>query len=158
MVCITTLDYTDCVAIDRGVGQLSAFTLDEIRRGIEDNDYRERAPDFRPTFVGLADSVVKDELKEAEKRERVEKQMTQATLVLVPSTPSLTLLDGPRTPGQPTHPEDPKNSGSSTESKIEGTPNTFILEFLRDCSFCLGGSFRQLLWPRTQNIVRLAVS
>jgi len=157
-VCITGIVDSDYAVIDRGVKQLTAFTLDEIRLGIDDEDYRERAPDFRPTFMGLADSMVRDDTKEVEKQAGLEQRTTQQTPATVPPAPSPIIWDAPRTPDQPTRPQDPKDSGSSAESKPEAAPNALILDFLRDCTFCLGRSFRQLSWPQTQNTVRLALS
>ena len=130
--------------------------MDEINRAIED-DFSERAPDFRPTFMRLKDAMMKDETKKIERRARLEKQQRTRQAFLIHSASSMVGQEGYGTPPhRPAHLPDPRYSGSSTESRTETAPNMLILTFLQDCSLCLGVSVRQLGWPQTQNLVRVA--
>lgn len=141
------------VVIDRAVEQLSAFTLDEIRLGIHPYDLIDRAPFFQATFSSLGEAMTMDRTKLIKRNARLEK-MAQQPLANA-STSSPAFQDEPKTPDQPTHPSDPKYSGSSTESKPEGTPNTLILDFLKECIHSFAGAMRELTWPQTQTIVRI---
>lgn len=149
MVCVDGIDFIDSVAIDDGVQQLGAFNLDKMR-GISPKEYRKRAPDFRDTFIRLEDTIIKDETREIKRRERIQKMAQNP--IAGPSA-SIMVLQEPQTPDRPTHPDDPNYSGSSTESKPEGSPNSLILQFLQDSAVCLADILGQLTWPQTQNIV-----
>ena len=127
--------------------------MEEIKLGIDTDDLRERAPDFRATFMDLGDAMKLDETKVIKREARLDKMTQQPSVSSF--TPSSAFEDEPKSPDQPTHPSDPNYSGSSTESKPEGTPNVLIADFIKESIYSFGGAMRKLTWPETQNVVRI---
>ena len=142
------------VVIDRGIQELCAFTLEEIKLGIDSDDLIDRAPRFQATFRDLRDA-----LRKRRKRARIEEtaQQTPASAFILSSASQ----EEPKTPDQPIHPIDANYSGmsgSSTESKPEGAPNVLIADFLKESICSFGRAMQKLSWPVTQNIVGIGFS